>query len=321
MNTGIAQLNSLNVLENSSFNGLVGIGVVTPSEKLHVGGNLKVDGGISSNTFNSSNLTAGQFTSGPATFTDNISVAKDAFVTGKVGIGIPTPSESLDVNGNIKLSGSVTGSSINVSNATINQNLNVTGNSILSGSLSVNGTFSATTLSFDQINSNGNTVVGQNLTVNGTTQLTGDLNLAGNMSAGIITASEFRTTDGGSAFNFTNAIISQSLAVATAQPIPANYKLAVGGAIIATGIDIKVPSKWPDYVFAPNYERLSIGELKKYIDQNQHLPSVPSAKEMEEKKNYSVSEMDAKMLEKIEELTLYIIELEARVNDLEKKKK
>lgn len=78
--------------------------------------------------------------------------------------------------------------------------------------------------------------------------------------------------------------------------------------------------KWADYVFADDYKLLSLKEVKKHIDENGHLPAMPSAEEVAEQ-GVNLGEMDAKLLEKIEELTLYIIEQEERISQLEGKLK
>jgi|OM-RGC.v1.014967236 hypothetical protein len=67
------------------------------------------------------------------------------------------------------------------------------------------------------------------------------------------------------------------------------------------------PGSVPDYVFKPDYELRSLPELESYIKANSHLPNVPSAKEVEAN-GQDVGDMQLKLLEKIEELTLYMIE-------------
>ena len=62
-----------------------------------------------------------------------------------------------------------------------------------------------------------------------------------------------------------------------------------------------------DYVFEKNYKLTPLEDIKTYIDQNKHLPEVPSAKEME-KNGVQLGEMNMLLLKKIEELTLYVIE-------------
>ena len=78
-------------------------------------------------------------------------------------------------------------------------------------------------------------------------------------------------------------------------------------------------SQWSDKVFEKNYNLLTINELAQFINKNNHLPNIPSAKEVV-KNGIDNTEMTAKLLEKIEEMSLYIIQLEKRVNQLENKK-
>jgi hypothetical protein len=94
-----------------------------------------------------------------------------------------------------------------------------------------------------------------------------------------------------------------------------DQKLTVKGKIHAEEviIDLAVPA--PDYVFEKLYDLKSLDEVKKYIDENKHLPEVPSAKEME-KDGVKVGEMEMILLKKIEELTLYMIENKGEIEKL-----
>ena len=74
---------------------------------------------------------------------------------------------------------------------------------------------------------------------------------------------------------------------------------------------------WPDYVFHDDYDRLSLDELRQFIDIEGHLPNVPSAYEMENAP-VDIGEMMRLQMEKIEELTLYILELEEKLTQLSK---
>ncbi len=77
----------------------------------------------------------------------------------------------------------------------------------------------------------------------------------------------------------------------------------------------------PDYVFQPEYKLMPIDELKTYVKVNSHLPNIPSAKEIESKDGeVDLGEMNRLLLEKTEELTLYIFQLEERLKSLEEKK-
>lgn len=93
-------------------------------------------------------------------------------------------------------------------------------------------------------------------------------------------------------------------------------KLAVNGKIIATEVEVKV-YPWSDYVFKEDYNLPSLSEVEKFISENNHLPEVPSEKEVHEK-GVNLGEMDAILLKKIEELTLYMIEMEKQLVNKDK---
>lgn len=96
------------------------------------------------------------------------------------------------------------------------------------------------------------------------------------------------------------------------------YKLAVGGSMVTESIKVKLKTAWPDYVFAPAYKLPSLQEVEDHIKQHQHLPGMPSAKEVAAE-GIDLGEMNRKLLQKVEELTLYIIELRKEVNALKQK--
>jgi hypothetical protein len=91
---------------------------------------------------------------------------------------------------------------------------------------------------------------------------------------------------------------------------PGTYKLYVADGILTekVRVAIKTTTDWADYVFKPTYKLRSLSEVESYIKSNGHLPEVPSAEEVVSK-GIDMAQMDAKLLEKIEELTLYMIEL------------
>ena len=105
------------------------------------------------------------------------------------------------------------------------------------------------------------------------------------------------------------------------------YKLDVAGtiradSIIADGLiraeEIIVETSGADFVFAEDYQLRPLSEVKAFIEENKHLPEIKSAQEMQEN-GVSVSELQTQLLQKIEELTLYIIHQEERIKTLESK--
>lgn len=93
------------------------------------------------------------------------------------------------------------------------------------------------------------------------------------------------------------------------------YKVAVNGKVICEELTVELSGYWPDYVFSEKYDLMPLLELEETIRTYGHLPGVPSAEEIKEE-GVHMSEISATLMEKVEELTLYIIEQEKRINQL-----
>lgn len=89
-----------------------------------------------------------------------------------------------------------------------------------------------------------------------------------------------------------------------------NYRLFVAGGILAD--EIRVRTGWADYVFAADYKLPTLTEVSAFIDENGHLPNVPSAAQVEEE-GIELGEITRIQQEKIEELTLYMIEMQKQI--------
>ncbi len=94
-----------------------------------------------------------------------------------------------------------------------------------------------------------------------------------------------------------------------------DYTLAVNGSIGAQGVVVESTSAWPDYVFSPDYKLRELSEVEKYVNTNKRLPDIPSNEEID-KNGINLGEMDAKLLQKVEELMLYIIEQDKKTQEL-----
>jgi len=99
--------------------------------------------------------------------------------------------------------------------------------------------------------------------------------------------------------------------------IPNGYKLAVNGRIIGEEVNVQLNGQWPDFVFKSDYSLPSLQEVEKHISQNRHLQNIPSEKQVKEN-GISLGEMDAKLLQKIEELMLYTIQQQKEIENLKK---
>jgi len=91
----------------------------------------------------------------------------------------------------------------------------------------------------------------------------------------------------------------------------------IRGNLYAEEVIVEEAANWPDYVFEADYQLMDLGDLKSFIDTNKHLPGTPKADEDGKVQNLKLSEMNALLLKKIEELTLYILEQEERIKRLE----
>ena len=113
--------------------------------------------------------------------------------------------------------------------------------------------------------------------------------------------------DGGNSY-----ITTGNVGIGTTNPA---YKLSVNGTIQAK--EVLVNTGWADHVFQPQYRLKPLREVASYIREKGHLPGIPAEAEVKEK-GVGLGEMQVKLLEKIEELTLHMIRAEERGDRLEK---
>ncbi|TXN36139.1 hypothetical protein FVB32_16405 [Flagellimonas hymeniacidonis] len=147
---------------------------------------------------------------------------------------------------------------------------------------------------------------------------------AGNESAvsntvPITTNSSGGGSSGGSVWSEANSVASYTgdVAVGT-NSVPNGYKMAIDGKLITEEVKVQLSGNWPDYVFAKDYDLPSLEEIQKHIKEKGHLPNIPSAKEVEQN-GFELGEMNRLLIEKIEELTLYILQLEQKNQTIEKR--
>ncbi len=98
---------------------------------------------------------------------------------------------------------------------------------------------------------------------------------------------------------------------------PVGYTVSVEGKVIATDFVASAINNWPDYVFGSEYKLKPLADVKAFIEENKHLPNIPPASEME-KNGIQLGDMSKKLVEKVEELTLYILQLQDQIDSLKK---
>jgi hypothetical protein len=147
----------------------------------------------------------------------------------------------------------------------------------------------------------------------------GDLVVTGNDHDG----TAYITSHGGIAY-YGNNLYNNGLAITPTGAIgigtsaPGPHKLAVEGSIGARKIKVTLDNPWADFVFDQNYLLPTLSEVEQFIQKNKHLPGVPSAKEVE-KNGLDIGETQAILLQKIEELTLYVIQQQKEIEQLKAK--
>ena len=97
-----------------------------------------------------------------------------------------------------------------------------------------------------------------------------------------------------------------------------NRKLNVIGGTLTDSLRVALVADWADYVFDKKYPLRSLNELEQYIQQYGHLPNIPTKEEVKQQ-GINVAEMDQKLLEKIEELTLYIVQQQKVIEEQKQK--
>lgn len=96
------------------------------------------------------------------------------------------------------------------------------------------------------------------------------------------------------------------------------YMLSVNGKIISEEVRVELDVNWPDYVFKQDYKLPSLKQVESFIQKNSHLPGIPSAQQVK-KEGIELGDMNKRLLEKIEELTLYLIQQNKMIETLENK--
>lgn len=246
---------------------------------------------------------------------------------GKVGIGTNSSTDELTLNGIEPI--------FQLRNDDINKGfIQLVGDDIRIGTnlSNVGGEFKVRTKGFDRfsVDGNGNTTIGNSTTGalyidadnpsiymrdNGVTK--GSLHFNNDNDLTLYNLSGGGKLKMRAGINGLNLDATGHLNIGTGKT-PPTYKLSVEGKVIAIDYVALPVNNWPDYVFAKDYKLRTLAEVKKFIAENNHLPGIPTAAEIE-KDGVQLGDMSRRLIEKVEELTLYILQQQEQIDALKNK--
>ncbi len=300
--------------------GNVGIGTGAPTKKLHISGGLRVENEVSIGGGNLFEIDAPGIAGGRFKVSTN----------GNVGIGTNAPTAKFEVN--LLNSAGWNGNKKAVRFMSPDNTFMLDLNTYVVASGNVGYQFSPNNATGLCLTTPGNVGVGtttpsQRFQVSAgdgpaigfgegpTGEAIGSRRSAGGNQYGL----DFYT--GGGAQNRMSITNTGKVGIGISDPaqMPGTYRLYVADGIMTEKVRValKNTGDWADYVFADDYKLRSLAEVEAFVKENKHLPGVPSAEEVQ-KTGIDMASMDAKLLEKIEELTLYVIGIQKENESLRK---
>ncbi len=264
--------------------------------------------------------------------------------SGNIGIGTNSPSEKLDVAGNVRIHDNrlyLRGTGDNNHGIGFNAfNTNIDGPVVFGtsgGALGSTGGGNKTALIW---NNDGNIGIGRTPLSNtqfvlhdvyaagGKNLLVGDDSYLSDIDVVNIMGlyGNVDNTVGGIKLGSNGPVLwgqSGTLSIGTGPSTPVGtYKLFVEGGILTEKLKVAIKSSadWADHVFANNYYLMPLEQVAAFINNHKHLPGLPSAEQLVAKGGIDMNQMFAKQMEKIEELTLYVIDLNRKVAELNTEK-
>ena len=317
--------------------GNVGIGTTSPTEKLDVRGGAKIDStlrvGDSLTVTNSARVGEDLTVTGNAFFKSNASVVMDFDVAGQTRLG------NTDILGGLNIPNLNTTNELNDFSFLLTDE---NGAVVKSG---IHGVSTLGTILYSLSCSPANNGIVENPTwANGPNRI---FNMCPEVSVGIGTNAPLYKLDvrGTGYFNtgirvgnvtastFTNTALIEGERVANqSSPLvrlsvkktdgtnEVRFKVESDGLVYCTAVKIRLSPTIPipDYVFKSNYKLMPLTELKTFVNTYNHLPNIPSEQEIREN-GLSIEQMQMQLLEKVEELTLYVLEIHQKNEELDAK--
>lgn len=156
-------------------------------------------------------------------------------------------------------------------------------------------------------------VVDGTLSTGGALTVGGALNSTGSLTIGSISNPGNLTVHGNTSMEF-GLTVGGATTLNGALRVGNGFYCDAGGGLKVKYLKVTL-TDWPDYVFGGGHTLMPLNELESYVNEHSHLPGVPTAKEVEEQ-GADLGEMNRLLMEKVEELTLYVIDLQKQINEL-----
>ena len=141
------------------------------------------------------------------------------------------------------------------------------------------------------------------------------INTSGRIGIGSAPNNAYRLNIGGNTRISADLVVGNAITAGSAA-IGNGFTCSSDGQVRTKGIRVTLDG-WSDFVFDDSYLLPSLKEVEQYIARHRHLPDIPSAAEVEQQ-GVDLGQMNALLLQKVEELTLYIIDLQKQINELKK---
>jgi len=340
-----------NTIINAKSNGNVGIGTYHPTAKLHVSnGDIQDDGALTvngdanfaGNFFARQGIaTKGSFSAGKGSFSGNLNVNGILHALNSLVVDSNfTIGGDFTTNGNLNFAGNRTIAYFPASNGqpeiisygipngkthpivdpcyapNIPTTANAFQGTVYAYGVNANGAaVNSIAMGFD--GSNGFIDVAGTSTVPGGTRLLmnyycgKDIFMCTGSNGGNVHISDAPSSSGAVYLGTTH------IGTSTSNGAHPNALLTVSGEIVSQAVYVRL-ADWPDYVFRPTYQLPKLSEIESFYKQNQHLPEIPTEKEISEK-GADLGEMNKLLLKKVEELTLYLVEQQKQIDALKNK--
>lgn len=332
--------------------GRLGLGLNAPLAQLHLSSNARIDGDLDvfgltrlQNNTNSSNATNGALVvSGGVGIGANLNVGANINVTGTAIVGnnlTVRPAGITRLESDAGSATPFTGALLVRGGVGIGQNLNVDDNFDVNGNATIGNDFTVESPGVARIlnsteafsSNTGALVITGGIGIGRSVFINQDLTV-GNLGRTALLSNLSSTSANNGALTVVGGVgiggavnIGQNLDVQGRAHIddvvsisttntPGGHELYVGGSIIAEEVVVKLEGNWPDYVFDPDYPQPDLRDWAAHIAEHGHLPGLPSAAAVAQQDGVAVGAMQLQLLEKIEELTLILLQQQAEIDAL-----